>query len=164
MTSQSNTGKIDCLSIKDDLIGDFLFIEKSTNRVIGKNLHAWIFLKKDLQRLQVIVITVFMCEENSIDLFEFRVRFCRETPWISQESFSFCFDEEAAMSEFCDFHKRTIINQQFREYPLQSDLQKNSYLARGFRRISNLSTLPSRVPTQVMQASVQKREVHFFHE
>lgn len=52
----------------------------------------------------MIVISMFMGKKNCINIFELGMSIGRETPWIGQESFSFCFNKEATVSEFGNFH------------------------------------------------------------
>lgn len=52
----------------------------------------------------MVMIRVFVCKENRVNIFELGVCLDGETPWIGQESFSFCFYEQATMSEFGNFH------------------------------------------------------------
>lgn len=49
-----------------------------------------------------------MCEENSVDIFEFCMCFSRKSSWVCQESLSFGLNKETTMSEFGDFHIRII--------------------------------------------------------
>jgi len=78
--------------------------EKLGNGSIRKYLGIWIFFKKCLKGFKMIVISMFMGKKNCINIFELGMYLNRERSWIGQESFSFYFYKETAMSEFGNFH------------------------------------------------------------
>ncbi len=50
------------------------------------------------------MVGMLVCEEDCVNILELGMSIDRETPWIGQESFSFCFNKEATVSEFGNFH------------------------------------------------------------
>ncbi len=81
----------------------------------------------------MIMIWMFVCEENSVKIFKTCMRFCGKHSWISQNSFSFCFDQETTMSELGDFHKinEEEYYQQCVGYRSQISLRKISHYVLG---------------------------------
>lgn len=131
ISSQNNSLEINGLAILDNDMLYIFCLEKRRNWSVSKYLSIWIFLEKYLERIQMIMIRVLVSEENSVNIFKAWMYLYGKTPWISQESFTFCLDQEATMPKFCDFHKNKIKIRPLHESPLQIALLKSSSRVHG---------------------------------